>query len=265
MREKASTKILNSEIPVNCEACSDIGYLKVPPEIAPGQPWTRCECSYQRAAQRVIGSAPSPIRGTLADQRLVPEKDYRSFPPMTLPKNPVQPSDYVAKHGFPLQHQQELLDRLSKDPRAGYGLYGPTGTGKTFLLYALAKEAAYAGQTAIIRTASKFIEGMRLSQTGDEIHPWAIDLEMIASRTHIFIDELDAIPTTEFSQRKIFELFSLCWDRMGEVWLSVAANEDPEKLSKIIGAASVRRMQDLTPGSFTSRVRLILGGNRDIS
>jgi hypothetical protein len=233
-----------------CKFCEGDGYT-----VKPEGGYTRCDCFYRERMLKVMQAAPNPIRRALGEGRILPRQDYRGFPPMLLTKTSIQPSAYAAAHGFSSGDQQKLFDQLSIDPLAGYGLYGPTGVGKTFLLWALVKEAAYGGQTVFVRSAGRLAQEARGTEIDDSSEHWIDQIQEFKRGTHVFIDELDGTSTTEFSLRVLFELVSECWNRSDGLRLTIASNLAPKQLSEKIGPATVRRIEDLT-----SSLTLFSGG-----
>jgi DNA replication protein DnaC len=231
-----------------CGICRDSEWVER--EFKSGYALTYCECHYRKAAQHTLEQAPPQIRKDLEGKRLMPDYHYRVFPVETFEAEIILPSKVVMKRGVNGRAQTNILKTLYQDPTAGWAFYGSTGVGKSFLMWAQAQECAYAGIEVIFRTASQYVEGMRMSQFGDD-HPDGIFFaEKIKNKIHVFLDELDIVPVTDFSIRKIFELSDLCWRNIPMVSVSFASNEPQEKLSEILGAATMRRFQECTKGAI---------------
>ncbi len=230
-----------------CSLCGDIGFI---PVSSPLPAIAFCECYYVASAQRIMAQAPAPIRRALSGIRIIPELPYRTIIPQNFPAKQATPSVLVEGYGFRMDLQEAILATLRENPLKGYAYYGATGVGKSFLMWAQAQEAAYAGMRVIFRTAAQYIEGMRLSQTADEIHPLGIVLpdELQKGRTFLFIDEMDNISTTEFALRKMFELADCCWQNIPALRLSFASNLGPAALKEKLGAATMRRFEETVSG-----------------
>jgi len=166
----------------------------------------------------------------------------------------ITPSRYVANHGFPLAAQEAVLRKLGANPLAGYFFCGPTGTAKTFLLWALLQEAVYANRRVIYCTAGQLARLMSSQRDEDTAEIEAIKAPELwmGSPVHIYIDELDSIPTRENTLRGLFEIISASYDTRLSV-ISGASNAAPKDLEKIIGSASMRRLRDITTIIKTSK------------
>jgi hypothetical protein len=260
--KKAEAEGFISYPPPKCSRCKDAGFVDAPLEMTGGSVQKmRCECHYVRLVEYLLKRTPEFIAEKLQGKRLAPEVIYRKNPPITDNWQRIQPSGYVAKHGFNLKNQQELLDAIGKNPLRSYALFGPTGTGKSFLLWALAVEAAYAGRKVIFRETSALIEAFRSSQTAnkeDERHPDIVLIEDLKSGSgspvHLFLDELDNIGPTDFALRKLFDLINHCYNQPSKVVLSIAANLTEAAFKEMFGPATYRRIEVLcTRASLASK------------
>lgn len=180
---------------------------------------------------------------------------------MTLGGVPICPHEYVARNSMSLEDQQKVLDVMQRRPLSGYALFGPTGVGKSFLLWALAKEACYAGRRVIIRKCSVVLEAMKDSEdkkAEDRDHPDLIaraDLDDSMGKTHFMIDEMDAIPTTAFAMRQLFDLIDYCYENSGKVVLSMTTNLGKGRFKDTFSPALYRRVESCcTQITMTSKV-----------
>jgi DNA replication protein DnaC len=164
----------------------------------------------------------------------------------------VRPSDYVVRNGLSRGDQAQILDELSMNPLKGYCFMGPTGVGKSFLMYCLAIESAYAGRRTLFRKTNAWMDAARTCATDRDADPPAMIfmetelVKTISGPTHLFLDEIENIPPSDFSSRTMFSLLDYCYENADSVVLTVASNKDLEEWGKIFGDASARRIQCLT-------------------
>jgi hypothetical protein len=213
---------------------------------------TECECSFINRMKLIDSVAGSSIRESLTGKRLCPGVEYRLFPKSEDRSDGISASEYVENSGVSIEHQRSVLESLSKAPLSGYCFVGPTGTGKTFLMFALAKEAAYAGRTVVIRKAHKYIDACRsdivakdTEEPNDDGIYWNL-LPKSSLPVHIYLDEIDSVSVTDFSVRTLFSFFDYCYENADKVVLTVSSNVGLNAWAKSFGDASRRRIEFLT-------------------
>lgn len=227
-----------------CSYCSGSGWIE-----ASKQPRTLMPCPTM-AEKTVAGflnsTAPKPIRDALIGRKLVPGFCYRSLVtgPIRSARVRIDPSPYAESHGFPIKDQLAVLAEMGKHPFRGYAFYGPTGTGKTLLLFALAQEWVYAFSRVYYCTSSRLAAAI---DDGDREYlgelpcpdPW------MGRPSLVIIDEIDSIPRREAVLRFLFDLLSHCYNAPDKCVVSIASNAPPKMLKSIIGDAAHRRIEDL--------------------
>jgi DNA replication protein DnaC len=151
------------------------------------------------------------------------------------------------KNNISLDRQAKVIDTISKDPLAGYLFLGPTGVGKTYILYTLANEAVDIGRHVIASTASRIIKSVRDSEFNKEVIP-IIDRDSILeyNKVSIFIDELDKIKLTEYSQLILFDLVNLIYDNPDKIVISITSNLPPRAFEDNYGSAFFRKLKEIS-------------------
>jgi hypothetical protein len=245
---------VTSEPSTSCPLCNGSGWIR----LGSGDLYSPCPEYMEAEVERRLKQAPRPIADALRGKKLMPGYRY-SLPNIDANltagrRVAIEPSEYAMAHGFPLAAQKAVIEKLGGSPLLGYIFFGPTGTGKTFLLWALMQEAVYANRRAVYYTAGSLAR-LISSQRDDD----AAELEIIraperwmGSPLHLYIDELDSIPSRDVVLRALFEIFSAAYDT-GAVVLSVASNAGLKALENHIGSASMRRLLDLATPVKTSK------------
>lgn len=145
--------------------------------------------------------------------------------------------------------QQRVIDVLKKDPLGSYMLLGPTGVGKTHLLYALVNEAIDARRTVYALTASELLRAAREAEIGNT--DFIVDvgkLERTSERgtVHLFVDEMDKVKLTEYAQLFLFDIVNYCYNNPNRVKFSITSNLNPNAFEETYGPAFFRKMRDIS-------------------
>jgi|GEM_PF-3118198 len=149
------------------------------------------------------------------------------------------------------EYQETVIGILRKNPFSGYFFRGETGTGKTHLMWALFKEAAFAGRRVTFTTAREIIQRYRREEFGrllsDES---ALGPDNLSANYwgphHLFIDEFDKVNSGDFTYDYMFTLINHCYENPNEVVLCVATNLTEALFREVWGEAMARRISDIT-------------------
>jgi hypothetical protein len=212
-----------------CNACEDAEFLSRDGNVFP------CKCLMERKVREYA-------------LRIIPSR-YVDARVSTL-----VPCDKIVK-AISIERQQRVIDTIKFNPLAGYLFFGPTGVGKTHLLYSLANEAVYARRHVIAASASTIIKSAREAEFNKSFAP-IIDFDLIGEYTgrdvansgilHIFIDELDKIKLSEWSQLLMFDLINMAYDNPDTIKISITSNLSPKSFEENYGAAFYRKLKDIS-------------------
>jgi len=168
-----------------CEACGGIGYQRY--DVTPGHPlfgkMVPCEkCGEARRATWLQGIC-----------RLSPEMRAYNL------------DDFKDRNG----KLKDMVPFLRKALAIGHGwvtLSGPPGTGKTFLLAAMANEAIAAGRMAVYTTTADLLADLR-----DSFHPeagkgYSSLLTDVMGASVLCLDEIEKFKATEWAEETFFRL-----------------------------------------------------------
>lgn len=226
MEIQKNPSLLLNTLPL-CERCNDSGivwdaaHIRVRP----------CQCKLD-------------IRAKLIINRCVPEV-FRNAPRLAN----IKPYENT---GIDLEKQQSLLDIFKSVPFNGYFLYGPTGTGKSYVMWALYKEALYAGREAIFTSCRDLISKMRKEEfrrAWDTPDPSLISKDILKANyfgpTHLFIDEWGKASESTYVYDQLFDLVDYCSYNPSQVVLSISTNYNRADFEEVYGAAMLRRIQEV--------------------
>lgn len=228
---------------IKCEECQDSEWVHVPGT----ESVTRCECSYLKATDHLVEQMPDLFRDFLRGHWLAPDAIYRKFPKQTPRAGRIEAHKYPEGHGWSMACQTEMLRHVMSNPLDGYSIFGPTGTGKTLLLWALAKESCYAGRRVIFRKAFDLALEMRdeeFSRPGSLREFPSIEdlLDSPGGKVHLFIDEMEKIAVTDFILRKFFQLFDAAYSMPKRLSISICSNLSLQEFIQVFGEAIRRRI-----------------------
>jgi DNA replication protein DnaC len=154
-----------------------------------------------------------------------------------------------------MDRQQKVIEIIQSDPLGGYLFFGPTGVGKTHLMYALVDHAIRAGRRTVAMTCSQFIKMSRDSEFNKEETP-LLDQDLISIYTaseepmgktlHVFLDEMDKIKLSEYSQLLLFDLVNAAYDYPNRIKITITSNLPPVDFEQAFGAAFLRKLKSIS-------------------
>ena len=194
---------------------------------------------------------PDLFRDFIASHWLAPAAVYRKFPKQKTRAGRIEAHKYPEGHGWSMVCQEEMLRQMMSNPLDGYSMFGPTGTGKTLLLWALAKESCYAGRRVIFRKAFDLALEMRdeeFLRPGSQRESVSIEdfLDAPGGKVHLFIDEMDKIAVTDFILRRFFQLFDAAYSMPKRLSISICSNLSVQEFGQIFGEAILRRIREIS-------------------
>lgn len=223
--------LLESSSP-KCAICSDEG-VQWNPDHTRCRP---CQCRLDIRAQSII-------------KRTVPEI-FLSAPRV---------ADITAynKLSSRMDIQQSILENIKQRPLEAYFFVGPTGTGKSYLMWALYKEALFKGRNARFITCRELVEALRkeeMRRPGMVSDPQLISKEDLVRNFfgpfHLFIDEWGKASDSEYAYNQLFGIVDYCHNYPSQVVLSVSTNYTKREFEEIYGEAMIRRLFETCNGVF---------------
>jgi DNA replication protein DnaC len=210
-----------------CKLCGDSEYILRNGNLYP------CECLRKKKQDEYADSIiPSRYRGVSLDS--------------------LKPSWSIA---LPVDRQAKAIEMIKANPLDGYIFLGPTGVGKTHLMYALVDYAIHAGRHVIATTCSQFVKSARESEFDKTIEPiisqetldqYAHGNTPISKSLHVFIDEMDKVKLTDYSQLLLFDFANFAYDNYETVKFTLTSNLPPKKFEEVFGAAFYRKLSTMS-------------------
>lgn len=208
-----------------CRACGGTGWK--PTENGGGRdPVERCECMRIEALAGLLRKVPLPYR----DVRL---EELRP-----------SPNSFA-----PIGRQAKIIGGIQSQPRGSYFLLGPTGVGKTHLLWALYRWAIEHGANRVYPA--------HMPTLALEWHDWVMgnnDRRPVVMREdilrdvdmgrvpHVFLDEVDKAKASDFVRGRVHGLIdalTLC----PRAQLVLASNMTREEFGEAWGGDVLRRIE----------------------
>jgi hypothetical protein len=152
----------------------------------------------------------------------------------------------------PVGVQQTMIDAIKDDPFEGFFMVGPTGTGKTYLMWSLFKEATYRGRDTYYTTCRNLVSRLRQAEfnRNETYDPDLITKDKLKATlygpAHIFIDEWGKMSMTDYAYDQLFELVDYCSCNPSQVKMSIATNYTLEEFKNLYGDAMLRRIHECT-------------------
>jgi DNA replication protein DnaC len=210
-----------------CKLCGDSEYVLRNGSVTP------CECFIQKK-RREYAATIIPSRYSKADLTTI------------IPSRGITLS---------LDRQQRVIDLIKSSPLSGYVFLGPTGVGKTHLLYALVRYAIEYGSKVVAMTCSQFIKQCRDAEFNKE-EISLLDQNVIANYTgvtaplagclRVYLDELDKAKLSEYAQLLLFDLINSAYDYPDRIKITVTSNLPPQKFEEVYGAAFYRKLREVS-------------------
>jgi DNA replication protein DnaC len=150
--------------------------------------------------------------------------------------------------------QETILKEIKANPFASYLFLGNSGVGKSFISWALWKNAALSGRRAIATTAAELMREYRhLEVQSDAVRPKVLptDLAQDQFKYTLLLDEIEKIRVSVFSMEKLFELVKNAVD-YGHQLVVTSNMRDSElkrtfgQIDEVWGSAIMRRLVENT-------------------
>jgi DNA replication protein DnaC len=160
----------------------------------------------------------------------------------------IQP--WVHKH----KKQEVVLAKVKQEPFKSYLFLGNSGVGKSYIAWAMWKNAAIKGRRAISTTAAELMQEYRELEVADSVEDFRprvlpSDLAQQQFKYTIFIDEIEKMRVSPFSMEKLFQLIKNVVDYQHQLIVTSNMREIELKnyfgqLDKAWGAAIMRRLTE---------------------
>jgi len=190
-----------------------------------------CECRFKKRCRRLV--------------RLNVPEQWHGLRLLDL-----KPWDKI-KDVFPIADQEKLIQELHDNALEGHFFIGPSGVGKSRFLYTLyqealwSKKATFCSKTSDLVSALKDNEFQRLPEERWHEIVTSDDIRRRETPIHIFLDEFDKIPSTDFVYNMIFKLIDTIYEFPSRAKLSVCTNLSPAYFEEIWGKALFRRLTEV--------------------
>jgi DNA replication protein DnaC len=151
-----------------------------------------------------------------------------------------------------LSRQVAIIEFIKESPLDAFFFLGPSGTGKSYLMWALYKEALYAGRQAKFTSCRDLVNSLRkdeLGRSGDVDHNLVTVSDLKKSYFgpfHLFIDEWGKAPESEYVYNQLFSIADYCCSNPSNVVLNITTNYNEKDFSDVYGDAMLRRIKEST-------------------
>lgn len=160
----------------------------------------------------------------------------------------IEPWDH--KH----KKQKAILEKVKTNPYKSYLFLGASGVGKSYISWALWKNAALSGRRAIATTAAELMKEFRDLEIEDEPErPKVVPADLAQGKFlyTIFLDEIEKIRMSPFAMEKLFELIKNAVDYGHQLIVTSNMREGElqkafGKIDPVWGEAMMRRLVENT-------------------
>ncbi|HHP51074.1 MAG TPA: AAA family ATPase [Moorella mulderi] len=217
-----------------CPLCEDRGII-----LKEGKAY-RCRCALQRAWQnrlRAANLAPHLRRCTFAAFNL----EYYS---KNL-KDELTGRSYYECARLCLEEAQRFVDNCKEGKRGrGLFIFGPVGSGKTFLAAAITNSLIEAGHQVLFAVVPDLLDAIKA--TYDRPGEGQTELEILDTARQVpvlVLDDLGAHAYSEWTQQKIYSLLN--YRLLHELPTVVTSNLELRELEAYLGERTVSRLIEL--------------------
>jgi DNA replication protein DnaC len=165
------------------------------------------------------------------------------MPPLYSTADLADLSPWLNKH----PKQGTIIPKIKENPFDSYLFMGDSGVGKTYIAWAIWKNAALSGRRAIATTMAELnVQFRDLEINADAPRPKVLpqDLAQPHVKYTLLLDEIEKMRVTPFSIEKLFELIKNAVDFGHQLVITSNMSEDNLRIffGEVWGSAIIRRL-----------------------